>query len=407
MSILMTIRIALKALARNKLRTGLTMLGMIIGVAAVIAMVALGTGARAMIEDQIRAAGTNLITIYAGSFNAPGGVRGGIGTSVRLRPEDVDAIRDLPAVQYIAESVDTRAQMIYGNQNWNTRIEGTNVDLPAIRSWPVKYGSFFSEEDVRAATKVVVLGSNVADTLFGENVDPTDMQVRLRNHVFRVVGVMTSKGSSGGGMNMDDQVFIPYTTLMKKLTGQQYLSRIYVSAISADHMQPAIQQITEALRAAHNLAPGEEDDFIIQTLDDIVAVRTQATTTMTNLLAGIAGVSLVVGGIGIMNIMLVSVAERTREIGVRKALGARQRDILTQFLIEALVMSGLGGMIGLVVAFGTSAVLTKVQDRFVFIVQPESVLLAVGFSLCVGVFFGYYPARRAARLDPIEALRYE
>src|SRR5690606_25318156 len=190
-----------------------------------------------------------------------------------------------------------RAQMIYGNQNWNTRIEGTNVDLPAIRSWPVKYGSFFSEEDVRAATKVVVLGSNVADTLFGENVDPTDMQVRLRNHVFRVVGVMTSKGSSGGGMNMDDQVFIPYTTLMKKLTGQQSLSRIYVSAISADHMQAAIQQITEALRAAHNLAPGEEDDFIIQTLDDIVAVRTQATTTMTNLLAGIAGVSLVVGGI--------------------------------------------------------------------------------------------------------------
>src|SRR5690606_12684821 len=255
MSILMTIRIALKALARNKLRTGLTMLGMIIGVAAVIAMVALGTGARAMIEDQIRAAGTNLITIYAGSFNAPGGVRGGIGTSVRLRPEDVDAIRDLPAVQYIAESVDTRAQMIYGNQNWNTRIEGTNVDLPAIRSGPVKSGSFFSEEDVRAATKVVVLGSNVADTLFGEHVDPTDRQLRLRHHVFRVVGVMTSKGSSGGGMNMDDQVFIPYTTLMKKLTGQQYLSRIYVSAISADHMQPAIQQITEALRAAHNLAP--------------------------------------------------------------------------------------------------------------------------------------------------------
>ncbi|MFO7301681.1 MAG: ABC transporter permease [Acidobacteriota bacterium] len=406
MSILMTIRIALKALARNKLRTGLTMLGMIIGVAAVIAMVALGTGARAMIEDQIRAAGTNLITIYAGSFNAPGGVRGGIGTSVRLRPEDVDAIRDLPAVQYIAESVDTRAQMIYGNQNWNTRIEGTNVDLPAIRSWPVKYGSFFSEEDVRAATKVVVLGSNVADTLFGENVDPTDMQVRLRNHVFRVVGVMTSKGSSGGGMNMDDQVFIPYTTLMKKLTGQQYLSRIYVSAISADHMQPAIQQITEALRAAHNLAPGEEDDFIIQTLDDIVAVRTQATTTMTNLLAGIAGVSLVVGGIGIMNIMLVSVTERTREIGLRLAIGARSFDVLLQFLIEAIVISIVGGGLGIGIGFLVSEFL-RIYQGMAATIPLNAVLVAVMFSAAVGIFFGFYPARKAANLDPIVALKYE
>mgnify|MGYP001056533825 CR=1 FL=1 len=406
MSILMTIRIALKALARNKLRTGLTMLGMIIGVAAVIAMVALGTGARAMIEDQIRAAGTNLITIYAGSFNAPGGVRGGIGTSVRLRPEDVDAIRDLPAVQYIAESVDTRAQMIYGNQNWNTRIEGTNVDLPAIRSWPVKYGSFFSEEDVRAATKVVVLGSNVADTLFGENVDPTDMQVRLRNHVFRVVGVMTSKGSSGGGMNMDDQVFIPYTTLMKKLTGQQYLSRIYVSAISADHMQAAIQQITEALRAAHNLAPGEEDDFIIQTLDDIVAVRTQATTTMTNLLAGIAGVSLVVGGIGIMNIMLVSVTERTREIGLRLAIGARSFDVLLQFLIEAIVISIVGGGLGIGIGFLVSEFL-RIYQGMAATIPLNAVLVAVMFSAAVGIFFGFYPARKAANLDPIVALKYE
>jgi putative ABC transport system permease protein len=406
MSILMTIRIALKALGRNKLRTALTMLGMIIGVAAVIAMVALGTGAQAMIEDQIRAAGTNLITIYAGSFNGPGGARGGAGTSVRLQPSDIEAIRYLPSVQYIAESVDTRSQMIYGNQNWNTRIEGTNVDLPAIRSWAVKYGTFFSEEDVRAASKVVVLGSNVSDTLFGEGVDPTDMQVRLRNHVFRVVGVMAPKGSSGGGMNMDDQVFIPYTTLMKKLTGQQYLSRIYVSATSAEQIQPAIQQITEALRIAHELAPGEEDDFMIQTLDDIVAVRTQATNTMTNLLAGIAGVSLVVGGIGIMNIMLVSVTERTREIGLRLAIGARSFDVLLQFLIEAIVISIVGGAAGIAIGYLVSELL-RIYQGMAASIPVNAVLVAVLFSAAVGIFFGFYPARKAANLDPIVALKFE
>src|SRR5690606_2177357 len=283
-----------KALGRNKLRTALTMLGMIIGVAAVIAMVALGTGAQAMMEEQIKTAGTNLITIYAGSAQATGGVRTGAGGSVRLVPEDADILRDVPGVQYVAESASQRLQLIYANQNWNTSVEGTSVDLPAIRSWPLKFGSFFTEDDVRSAAKVIILGSNVSDTLFGEGVDPTDTQIRVRNHVFRVLGVMSSKGSSGGGINMDDQVFIPYTTLMRRITGQQFLSRIYVSAESADAIPLAIQGVTTTLRSAHGLAEGEPDDFLIQTLDDLVALRTQNANTMPNLLAGVAGVSLVV-----------------------------------------------------------------------------------------------------------------
>ena len=406
MSILMTIRIALKALGRNKLRTALTMLGMIIGVAAVIAMVALGTGAQAMMEEQIKTAGTNLITIYAGSAQATGGVRTGAGGSVRLVPEDAEILRDVPGVQYVAESASQRLQLIYANQNWNTSVEGTSVDLPAIRSWPLKFGSFFTEDDVRSAAKVIVLGSNVSDTLFGEGVDPTDTQIRVRNHVFRVLGVMSSKGSSGGGINMDDQVFIPYTTLMRRITGQQVLSRIDVSAESADAIPLAIQGVTTTRRTAHGLAEGEPDDFMIQTLDDLVALRTQNANTMTNLLAGVAGVSLVVGGIGIMNIMLVSVTERTREIGLRLAIGARGSDVLLQFLIEAIVISIVGGAAGIAVGYLVSELL-RVYQGMAATIPLNAVLIAVLFSAGVGIFFGFYPARKAAGLDPIVALKFE
>jgi putative ABC transport system permease protein len=404
MSILMTLRIAFKALGRNKLRTALTMLGMIIGVAAVIAMVALGTGARQMIEDQVKTAGTNLVTVMAGSANT-GGVRSGAGGNVRLVPEDAQVLRNLPEIEYVAESISTRLQLIHGSQNWNTSVEGTNVDLPLIRSWPIKYGAFFTDEDVRAAAKVIVLGTNVSNTLFGENIDPTDVQIRVRNQVFRVLGVMSSKGAGGAGINMDDQAFIPYTTLMKKLTGQQNISRIYAQARSADELDAAAAAVTAALRTAHETAPGE-DDFTVQTAEDIVALRAASANTMSALLAGIAGVSLVVGGIGIMNIMLVSVTERTREIGLRLAIGARGFDVLLQFLIEAVVISIVGGAIGIGVGYGIAEFLRNYQ-QMAAIVPLDAVVIAVAFSAAVGIFFGFYPARKAAGLDPIEALRFE
>jgi putative ABC transport system permease protein len=404
MSILMTLRIAFKALGRNKLRTALTMLGMIIGVAAVIAMVALGTGAQMMIEDQVKTAGTNLVTVMAGSANM-GGVRTGAGGSSRLTPEDAELLRDLPEIEYVAESIGTRLQVIYGAQNWNTSAEGTNVDLPLIRSWPLKYGSFFTDEDVRAAAKVVVLGSNVSNTLFGENVDPTDAQIRVRNQVFRVLGVMTPKGAGGAGVNMDDQIFIPYTTVMKKLTGQQFIQRISAQAKSADALDAAAAAVTATLRTAHGTTAGE-DDFMVATAEDIVALRSASTNTMTSLLAGIAGVSLVVGGIGIMNIMLVSVTERTREIGLRLAIGARGFDVLLQFLIEAVVISIVGGAAGIGIGYGIAKFLNDYQ-QMAAIVPVNAVFIAVAFSAAVGIFFGFYPARKAAGLDPIEALRFE
>jgi putative ABC transport system permease protein len=401
----MTLRIAFKALGRNKMRTALTMLGMIIGVAAVIAMVAMGTGAQAQIEDQIKSAGTNLITIFPGSINT-GGVRGGMGTSSRLTPEDAEALRDLPEVDSVSEVVGTRTQVIYGNQNWNTSVQGVGVDLPSIRSWPVKYGAFFAPEDVRAAAKVCVLGSNVSDNLFGEGVDPTDQQIRVRNQIFRVLGVMTPKGAGAGGMSQDDQMFVPYTTVMKKLSGQQFINQILVSTRTADEVAPAQASITQLMRARHEIAPGDPDDVTVQTQDDIVALRTQQTQTMTTLLAGIAGVSLVVGGIGIMNIMLVSVTERTREIGLRLAIGARGFDVLLQFLIEAIVISVVGGSVGIGLGYLVSEGL-KYYNNLPTLVPLNSVAIAVGFSAFVGIFFGFYPARKAAGLDPIEALRFE
>jgi putative ABC transport system permease protein len=406
MSILMTVRIAFKALARNKLRTALTMLGMIIGVAAVIVMVALGTGAQAMIEDQVKTAGTNLITITPGSQVAMGGVRTGAGMNTRLVPEDAEALRDVPELEFVAESVSSRLQLIYGSQNWNTSVEGTNVDLPLIRSWGQKYGTFFTPEDVRSSAKVVVLGSNVSDLLFGEGVDPTDVQIRVRNQIFRVLGVMNPKGAAGGGQNMDDQVFVPYTTVMKKLSGQLNLNRIYVAARSADLIPAASAAVTAQLRTSHELAAGDENDFTVQTLDDMVALRTQTASTMTNLLAGIAAVSLVVGGIGIMNIMLVSVTERTREIGLRLAIGARSFDVLLQFLIEAIVISIAGGAVGIAIGYGVSEGL-KYYQGMAAVIPVDAVAIAVLFSAAVGIFFGFYPARKAAGLDPIEALRFE
>ncbi|HET9369562.1 MAG TPA: ABC transporter permease [Vicinamibacterales bacterium] len=404
MSLLMTVRIALKALGSNKMRTSLTMLGMIIGVAAVITMVALGTGAQAAIEEQIRSAGTNMITVFPGSANM-GGARQGGGTS-RLTPEDADILRQLSEIEYVSEGLQSRQQVIVGNQNWQTNIVGVNVEFQGVKSWPMKSGSFFSDADVRAAAKVCLLGVNVSNALFGEDTDPTGEQIRIRNQIFKVLGVMAPRGASTSGQNQDDQILAPYTTVIKKLQGNDRLNYILASARSGERMQAAADQITVALMAAHGIEAGDEPDFRVQTQDDLVAARTETSRTLTSLLAGIAGVSLVVGGIGIMNIMLVSVTERTREIGLRLAIGARSSDVLFQFLIEAVVISLVGGATGIAIGYGAAELLRYYQQVPV-LVPVNAVATAVAFSAAVGIFFGFYPAQKASSLDPIEALRFE
>jgi putative ABC transport system permease protein len=405
MSIFMTLRIALKALNRNKMRTILTMLGMIIGVGAVITMVGLGTGARTTIEERVKSAGTNMIMVNAGNFST-GGVRMGQGNSTTMTPEDATALRDIPGVQYVAAGAQTRGQIIAGNQNWSTQVQGTDTDLPLIRSWPTKYGAFFTQQDVTGAQKVAVLGTVVSDTLFGPDVDPTGQIIRIRNQPFKVVGVMASKGQSAMGQDQDDTILVPYTTVMKKLQGQQNVNNITVSAASAEQIQEVAESIRGVLRIRHKIVPGDADDFMVRTLEEMASVQTETTKTMTTLLASIAGVSLLVGGIGIMNIMLVSVTERTREIGLRMAIGARGKDVLLQFLVEAIVISLIGGLIGIALGFGLSAAVQKFM-QWPAVISGDAIGLAFGFAAMTGVFFGFYPARKAASLDPIEALRFE
>ena len=404
MSFLMVLRVAFKALARNKMRTALTMLGMIIGVSAVITMVALGTGAQSSIETQIQAAGTNMIMASAGNFQQ-GGVRMGQGNASTLTPEDALAIRDLPGVQYIAPGVNTRGQIVAGNLNWGTQVQGTDVDLPLIRSWPTKMGQFFQPVDVVTAAKVAVLGSVVHEQLFGADVDPVGQVIRINNQPFTIVGVMSSKGQSGMGQDQDDLIYVPYTTVMKKLRGITYIQNITVSASSAAETAPTADRIATLLRQRHGIQDNN-DDFMVRTMEEMASVRVQATETMTALLASIAGVSLLVGGIGIMNIMLVSVTERTREIGLRLAIGARGGDVLSQFLVEAIVISIVGGAIGIGTGYGVAEML-KIYLLLPALIPVRAIVMAVGFSAAVGVFFGFYPARKAAGLDPIEALRHE
>jgi putative ABC transport system permease protein len=345
-----------------------------------------------------------MITIFPGSANM-GGARQGGGTS-RLTPEDADVLRQLSEIEYVSEGLQSRQQVIYGNQNWQTNVVGVNVDFQGVKSWPVKSGAFFSDVDVRASAKVCLLGINVSNALFGEDADPTGEQIRIRNQIFKVLGVMTLRGASTSGQNQDDQILAPYTTVIKKLQGNDRLNYILVSARSAERMQPAADQIHQALIAAHGLEVGDEPDFRVQTQDDLVAARTETSRTLTSLLAGIAGVSLVVGGIGIMNIMLVSVTERTREIGLRLAIGARSSDVLFQFLIEAVVISLVGGGMGIAIGYGAAEFLRYYQQVPV-LVPVNAVATAVGFSAAVGIFFGFYPAQKASSLDPIEALRFE
>jgi putative ABC transport system permease protein len=404
MSIFMTLRIALKALSRNKMRTMLTMLGMIIGVGAVITMVALGKGAQSTIEAQVKAAGTNLVTVMAGNFTQ-GGVRQGGGNATTLRVEDAEAIRKLPGVQYVAAGVNSRAQLIAGNQNWSSQIQGTDVDLPLIRNWPLKYGSFFTPLDVTGAQKVAVLGQTVADNLYGPDTDPTGQIIRIKNQPFKVLGVMSPKGTSGFGQDQDDVVYAPYTTVQKKLQGIQHIQNITVSAESPETAGVSAL-ISDTLRQRHKLLGNDPDDFMVRTQEEMASVRTETTKTMTTLLAAIAGVSLLVGGIGIMNIMLVSVTERTREIGLRMAIGARGKDVLLQFLVEAVVLSLFGGLLGIGMGYALSAAAEKFLE-WPTSIPANAIGMAFGFAAGTGVFFGFYPAKKAAGLDPIEALRFE
>jgi putative ABC transport system permease protein len=406
MSPLMTLRIAIKALGRNKMRTALTMLGMIIGVSAVITLVAMGNGAQSAIEQQIKGAGTNMITVNAGNFTI-GGVRQGAGAASTLTVADAEAIfAQVPGVQYVAAGVNVRTQVVAGNQNWFTQVQGTDVDLPLIRNWPVRTGAFFSQQDVASAAKVAVLGSVVSQQLFGADTDPIGQIIRIRNQPFKVIGVLASKGQPAMGQDMDDTILAPFTTIQRKLLGITNVQNILISASSAGQTSGVADAIAMLLRTRHKIVPGQDDDFMVRTLEEMADIRTQAMGTMTTLLAGIAGVSLIVGGIGIMNIMLVSVTERTREIGIRMAIGARGRDVLLQFLVEAIVLSLLGGGIGVALGFGAAEAMTRFLS-WPAVVPPNAVAMAFGFAAAIGVFFGFYPAQKAARLDPIDALRYE
>ena len=408
MSLFMIFRVALRALRRNKMRTALTMLGMIIGVAAVITMVALGNGATQQIEEQVQSGGTNLITVRAGNFSNHG-VSGGMGTSPRLKVKDVDAIRaQVPGAQYLSATVQTRDQVVAAGQNWFTRIEGVDVEQPLIRYWDVADGAFFTTADVNSAAKVAVLGAIVRDNLFGEGSDPIGQTIRVRNQSFKVIGVMTVKGSGSFGEDQDDTIFAPYTTVQRKLRGRDgtNISGITIAARSADTIVPTTTQIEEVLRAEHELIDGQENDFMVRTQDDMMSMLTSTTQTMTMFTLAIAVVSLVVGGIGIMNIMLVSVTERTREIGLRMAVGAKGQDVLWQFLVEAMALSLVGGLLGVGLGFGISQGLTQFL-QWPTSVPPEAVAVSVGFAAVVGIVFGFYPAWKGAQLDPIESLRFE
>jgi putative ABC transport system permease protein len=406
MDLLEILRIALRALARNKMRSALTMLGIIIGVGAVIAMVGVGQGAQQQVQEQIAAMGSNVLFVSSGTVNR-GGTRTGWGGTKTLVYDDLTAIlRECPAVADAAPGNTSSAQVVFGNDNWSTRVTGTEPQYFEIRTWPIERGTVFSHDDVATAANVAVIGQTVRQNLFGTT-DPVGQTIRILNLPFRVVGVLTSKGQSAAmGDDQDDAIFIPITTLQKKVTGQDWLRFIMVSAVSRQASYAAQQQIESLLRDRHRIRAGMDDDFFVRNLADVADLADQSGRIMTILLASIASVSLIVGGIGIMNIMLVSVTERTREIGIRMAIGATEGDVQRQFLSEAVVLSLIGGAVGILSGMLASYVITY-SLGWAILISPMAVLVAAVFSMAVGIFFGYYPARKAARLDPIEALRYE
>jgi len=406
MDLTAVLRVALRALARNKMRTALTMLGIIIGVGAVICTVAIGEGASNQVQEALRNMGDNIVFVAAGSVNQHG-VHMGSSATKTLTVADSKAIQQqVPLISTVSPGVGAAAQVVYGNQNWYTRVRGVSPEYLDIRRWPVERGSAFSQREVDTAANVCLIGLTVVQNLFPANEDPVGKVIRVQNLPFRIIGVLASKGQSPFGMDEDDTLIMPFTTVQKKISGIDWLNFVMGSAVSRSAITPAQQQIGALLRERHHLRPDQDDDFIIRSPTDLAEAQAQSGRIMTLLLASIASVSLLVGGIGIMNIMLVSVTERTREIGVRMAVGATEQDVQRQFLSEALVLSSLGGAAGVLLGVAGSMTVSSML-RWPVTIPPESILTAVVFSAGVGIFFGYYPARKAANLDPIEALRYE
>jgi len=403
-----TFKISLRALRVNKMRSALTMLGIIIGVGAVITMLAVGTGASERIAAQMASIGSNLLIIIPGSSTS-GGIRMGSGTLSTLTQDDAEAIaRECPAVSDVAPMYNGTAQVVYGNQNWSTVIIGTTPGILPVRDWTLVSGKAFTDQDVRNAGKVCILGQTVVDNLFG-NADPVGQIVRIKKVPFTVIGVLEKKGQTDRGQDQDDTIFVPLTTAQKKLFGVPFIGMvrsISVKARDAGSMEAAEAQITELLRQRHRISPRQDLDFTVRNLTQMMQAREQSTQVMGLLLAAIASVSLLVGGIGIMNIMLVSVTERTREIGIRMSVGAKTGDIRLQFLIEALTLSLIGGVVGIILGISGSKVVTLLAG-WATVVSPLSVLLAFGFSGLVGLFFGFYPAYKASLLSPIDALHCE
>ena len=405
-----SVRIAFRALRVNRMRSALTMLGIIIGVAAVIAMVAIGSGATARIQEQIQSIGSNIIMVLPGSITS-NGIRMGAGAGMTLTEDDAKAIAaECPAVAAAAPTVRGGAQVMAGNSNWATSIMGVTPDYLSVRDTTVESGNPFTNQDVDSAAKVALLGETVARNLFGDS-DPVGQVIRIKNVPFNVAGVLTPKGQSPGGQDQDDVILIPISTAKKKVlgasqAGPRSVSTILVQAAGPAQMDEAQREMQSLLRQRHRIQPGQDDDFTVRNLTEVFAAQESSARVMSILLGAIASVSLIVGGIGIMNIMLVSVTERTREIGLRLAIGAKTRDILSQFLVEAVTLSLLGGVVGILIGTGASALISWLA-KWHTLVSPTAIVLAFAFSGLVGVFFGYYPARKAALLDPIEALRFE
>lgn len=398
-------RAAIDSLLRHKTRALLTILGIVIGVGAVVAMVAIGRGAQTAVESQIASLGTNIMIVFPGSTTM-GGVSGGAGTNTRLDEGDITAIREMaPAVVAITPSNRTNRQVVAGNRNWSTSIQGGNTEFFTIRSWEVDDGELFTEQDVRGATKVCVIGQTVVKNLFPDE-NPVGQIIRIQKLPFTVVGTLKGKGQNAMGQDQDDMIVAPFSTVQRKIMGIDFVSIILMSAASVDRIPEAQAQVREILRTRHRLQDWQDDDFTIRTQTDISAAAGSTTRILTILLASIASVSLLVGGIGIMNIMLVSVTERTREIGLRMSIGARRRDILSQFLFEAVLLSLIGGLIGIGLGLGAVSLISKLAGWPVF-VSANSIGLAFGFAAATGIFFGFYPARKASLLSPIDALRYE